>query len=124
ARAMGHERQILVFDEPTAALSSAESERLFHLIRRLRERGVAIVYISHRLEEVFDIADRVTVLRDGNLVRTGLMTEMSHSDVVEAMVGREVQRFEREPVTLTDTEAFRFTFEDVLLKPGELEIRP
>ena len=68
AKALSYATRILVMDEPTAALSAAEAERLFKVVRAMRERGVGIVYISHRLEEVPRVADRVTVLRDGRRV--------------------------------------------------------
>ena len=124
ARALGHQRRILVFDEPTAALSSGETERLFELIRKLREDGVAIVYISHRLEEVFALADRVTVLRDGAHVMTGAVADLTPDDVVRAMVGRDVVRFEREPSVRQGAEPFRFDYHGDGLDPGQLELLP
>ena len=124
ARALGHERRILVFDEPTAALSSGETERLFALIRKLREDGVAVVYISHRLEEVFALADRVTVLRDGAHVMTGSVAELTPDDVVRAMVGRDVLRFEREPSVRRDVEPFRFAFQGQGLDRGSIDLQP
>jgi ABC-type sugar transport system ATPase subunit len=95
ARALGREGRLLIFDEPTAALSAAESERLFTLIQKLRQRKVTIVYISHRLEEVFRIADRVTVLRDGTLVDTLDIRDTTPAEVVRKMVGRDVRRYQR-----------------------------
>jgi len=124
ARALGHERRILVFDEPTAALSSGETERLFELIRKLRQDGVAVVYISHRLEEVFALADRVTVLRDGEHVLTRSVADLAPEDVVRAMVGREVLRFERQPSVREGAEPFRFRYEGPGLRPGTLELLP
>lgn len=124
ARALGHQRRILVFDEPTAALSSGETERLFELIRKLREDGVAIVYISHRLEEVFALADRVTVLRDGNHVLTQAVADLTPDDVVRAMVGRDVARFERAPSIRHEAIPFRFRYEGSGLKPGTLDLLP
>lgn len=124
ARALGHQRRILIFDEPTAALSSGETERLFELIRKLRKEGVAIVYISHRLEEVFALADRVTVLRDGVRVITANVADLTPDDVVRAMVGRDVLRFEREPSIRVDAEPYRFEFEGDGLEPGTIDLRP
>ncbi|MFA5568412.1 MAG: sugar ABC transporter ATP-binding protein [Trueperaceae bacterium] len=124
ARALGHERRVLVFDEPTAALSSGETERLFHLIALLKERGVGIVYISHRLEEVFEIADRVTVLRDGRKVITAPMSDLTPDDVVHAMVGRDVKRFTRTPTPHLDEQPFVFEFEDVGVEPASIALRP
>ena len=91
AGALARRSRILVLDEPTAALSAAETERLFTLIERVRTAGVAVVYISHRLEEVFRMADRVTVLRDGALVGSVAVAETKPERVVEMMVGRNVR---------------------------------
>lgn len=124
ARALGHERRVLVFDEPTAALSSLETERLFRLIRKLEEQGVGVVYISHRLEEVFELADRVTVLRDGRKVTTAEVAEVTPDDVVRAMVGRDVKRFSREPTTRPDEPPIEFEFQDEGLLPGSISLRP
>jgi ribose transport system ATP-binding protein len=90
ARALSLEARILIMDEPTSALSSAECAILFKVVRQLAFAGVAIVYISHRLDEVTELADRVTVLRDGRLVVTAPMAEMSHASIIKAMVGRDV----------------------------------
>src|SRR5690606_33550965 len=77
AKALSQNARILVMDEPTAALSDRETERLFAAIRRLREQGIAIVYISHRMAEVFELGDRITVLRDGKRVGHVLPAEVS-----------------------------------------------
>jgi ribose transport system ATP-binding protein len=95
ARALAREGRILVLDEPTAALSSSETERLFGIIAKVKASGVAIVYISHRLEEVFRIADRVTVLRDGRLVGTRVVADTTPDEIVQLMVGKSVRRYER-----------------------------
>lgn len=124
ARALGHDRRVLVFDEPTAALSVLETERLFHLIRRLKARGVGIVYISHRLEEVFELADRVTVLRDGLKVMTAATKDLTPADVVHAMVGRDVKRFTRTPTPRPEEPPMEFDFVDVGLAPGRISLRP
>jgi ABC-type sugar transport system ATPase subunit len=97
ARAFALQARVMVFDEPTATLSASEVRQLFQLIRRLRDQGVGVVYISHRLEEIFDLADRVTVLRDGELVATTAVAELTPRRVVELMVGREVRAFQRSP---------------------------
>jgi ribose transport system ATP-binding protein len=88
ARALLTDVRVLVLDEPTSALSHADAERLFGLIRRLRDRGVSIVYISHFLEEVEAVADRFTVLRDGQSVGSGEVRQVSRERIVEQMVGR------------------------------------
>lgn len=91
ARALSLNARVIVMDEPTAALSQQEVERLFALVRRLAESGVSIVYISHRLDEVFSLADRIAVLRDGALVGDWRVEETSRGEVVRAMVGRGVE---------------------------------
>jgi len=82
-------------DEPTSALSDSETEHLFGMMRRLKADGVAIVYISHRMAEVFLLGDRITILRDGKLVATVLPHETSSSDLVQKMVGRKVDAIHR-----------------------------
>ncbi|WP_062016989.1 sugar ABC transporter ATP-binding protein [Aureimonas sp. AU4] len=90
ARAVSEDARILVLDEPTAALSRAEAQALYALIGQMRAAGVGMVYISHRMEEVWQLADRVTVFRDGTHVGTGTMSELAPADVVRMMVGRPV----------------------------------
>jgi rhamnose transport system ATP-binding protein len=91
AKALSHNARILIMDEPTAALTEHDVERLFRIVRLLRGRGVGIVYISHRLEEIFLLADRVTVLRDGEFVATKAVAETDHTDLVQMMVGRRIE---------------------------------
>src|ERR1700753_2292140 len=93
ARALHGRAKILIMDEPTTALSAGESERLFALIRQLRAEGPAIIYISHRLYEVYALGDRVTVLRDGRLVGSLDKPEIRADTIVRMMVGREVSSF-------------------------------
>ncbi|MDE0304032.1 MAG: sugar ABC transporter ATP-binding protein [Albidovulum sp.] len=88
ARALSTDASIIIFDEPTAALSHSEIGRLFGIIGRLRRQGKAIVFISHKLDEVFRICDRYTVLRDGMLAGTGQTADTSEDDLIRAMVGR------------------------------------
>jgi rhamnose transport system ATP-binding protein len=103
AKAIGADARIVVMDEPTAALTDAETARLFAVIRGLRESGVGVVYISHRLEEVFAIADRVTVLRDGATIATRPTGELDQSALIKLMVGRELDRlFPKRGVPLGD----------------------
>jgi ribose transport system ATP-binding protein len=90
ARGIAFECRLIIMDEPTAPLSGSESERLFRAIRGLRSRGVAIVYITHRLKEVYALADRVTVLRDGRHVATAPRSDMPEDVLVRQMVGREL----------------------------------
>lgn len=91
ARALAKKASIIVMDEPTATLSQKEVERLFAIIRRLREQGVGIVYITHRLEEVFAISDRVTVLRDGRNSGFFETACTSWQNLVQAMIGRTLE---------------------------------
>jgi rhamnose transport system ATP-binding protein len=88
AKALSQNARILIMDEPTAALTQHDVDQLFAIVRRMRERGVAVIYISHRLEEVFLLADRVTVLRDGQVVGTRLVRETSQPELIRMMVGR------------------------------------
>ncbi|MGO1412610.1 MAG: sugar ABC transporter ATP-binding protein [Microbacterium sp.] len=90
ARALAEDAQVLVLDEPTAALSQSESARLFALLGKMRERGMGLVYISHRMEELWRLSDRLTVLRDGKFVGTKRMSETSSQEIVSMMVGREI----------------------------------
>jgi len=88
AKALSHDNRILVLDEPTASLTENEVRRLFALLHRLRKQGIALVYISHRLEEVEELGDRLTVFRDGSNVVTAPVSAMTQSDIIKAMVGR------------------------------------
>jgi ABC-type sugar transport system ATPase subunit len=90
ARALAHKVQLLIWDEPTSALSCRETERLFGIVRRLAQQGVAQVYISHKLDEVFRLAQRLTVLRDGQRVLACAAGEATPAGLIEAMVGREL----------------------------------
>ncbi|GAA0752036.1 sugar ABC transporter ATP-binding protein [Ideonella azotifigens] len=97
ARNLQDDTRVLVLDEPTAMLTPRETSRLFEQIARLTARGVAIVYVSHRLEELRRIADRVAVLRDGRLVDLRAMAGLSEADLVQRMVGRSVSELEHRP---------------------------
>jgi rhamnose transport system ATP-binding protein len=90
ARALGANARILIMDEPTASLSDREVANLFRVIRELRGQGVGIIYISHRLEELAQIADRVTALRDGMVVGTRLLPQVDRTELIRMMVGREL----------------------------------
>ena len=88
AKALSQDAKVLIMDEPTAALTAHDVETLFRIVRRLREQGVGIIYISHRLEEVFELADRVTVLRDGKFVGTMDVADATNETLISMMVGR------------------------------------
>ena len=104
AKAIGAEARIVIMDEPTASLSDREVARLFDVIARLRTDGAGVVYISHRLEEIATIADRITVLRDGETVATRDAGDVTRADVIRMMVGRELDAvFPKRQVPLGDT---------------------
>lgn len=90
AKALSKKAKILVLDEPTAALTESEVETLFAILRNLTAKGVGVIYISHKLDEVFEMSDRIAVLRDGRTVVTANASDMTKNDVIAAMVGREV----------------------------------
>ena len=90
ARAIGNDSKIIIMDEPTAALNNEEAKLLFDIIRRLNAQGTTIIYISHRMKEVFDISDRITVLRDGRLITTVDAADTDQETMVRTMVGRDI----------------------------------
>jgi rhamnose transport system ATP-binding protein len=103
ARALGADARILIMDEPTASLTDREVERLFGVVARLRAQGAGIIYISHRVEEVLAIADRTTVLRDGETIATRARAEIDRTTLISMMVGRELSAvFPKRRVTLGD----------------------
>jgi rhamnose transport system ATP-binding protein len=129
AKALSSSARLLIMDEPTAALSLQEVDNLFATVRRLHERGVAVLFISHRLEEVSEIADTVTVLRDGRHVATRPAAELSHGEMIRLMVGRSLEAlFPKEeaeigePVLRAEGLTRRGVFSDVSfdLRRGEI----
>jgi rhamnose transport system ATP-binding protein len=92
AKALSFDARVLIMDEPTAALSGHEVERLFGVVRTLRQRGAAVLFISHRLDEIFTICDTVTVLRDGQVTHDGTTAAMTTDDLVRRMVGRDLNQ--------------------------------
>ena len=104
ARALARGGRIIAFDEPTSSLTPSERDNLFEIIRSLKKSGKAIIYISHRMKEIHEIADRVTVLRDGQIVATGPIAEFSPDELNNLIAGRELaQELERGPSRLTGT---------------------
>jgi ribose transport system ATP-binding protein len=93
AKAISIRSRVIILDEPTSALSERESRKLFGLMRSLREQGVTLIYISHRMEEIFDLSHRVAVMRDGHLVGVAPTGELSANSIVQMMVGRELKEF-------------------------------
>lgn len=92
ARAISNNAKIMIMDEPTAPLASHEVELLFSIIRKLKERGVTVIYISHRMDEVFQITERISVPRDGRFIKTIRTEETNRPELVSLMVGRELRR--------------------------------
>ncbi|WP_246737326.1 sugar ABC transporter ATP-binding protein [Nordella sp. HKS 07] len=90
ARAIRQKARLLVLDEPNSALSTRESERLFEIVRQLRAEGVGVIYVSHHLDEVLDLADRITVMRDGRTIETMANDNVSQARLIRAMVGRDL----------------------------------
>jgi ABC-type sugar transport system ATPase subunit len=92
ARAIARQPRILILDEPTATLTPAETDYLLEMLQRLADGGMAVIYISHRIPEIFALGDRVTILRDGQLVRAAAMDELTPNEMVDLMVGRELKQ--------------------------------
>ena len=104
AKALSFDARVLIMDEPTAALSGPEVERLFKVVRTLREQGAAVLFISHRLEEVFTICDTVTVMRDGAVVHDARIADITPDEMVRRMVGRELSAlFPKQDATVGST---------------------
>jgi len=101
AKALSNESELLILDEPTATITEKETEVLFRVIREFKARGISVIYISHRLQEIFGIADRVTVLKDGKYVGTRSIKDVQIGDVIKMMVGRDLY-----------TEKYRSTYEE------------
>lgn len=91
ARAFSKGSEILILDEPNSALSESETLNLFKLIRKIKEDGITVIYVSHRLEEVFKIADRISVFRDGHYINTWNITDITIADIISAMIGKKLQ---------------------------------
>lgn len=113
-RALGRRSRLVVLDEPTARLASHETADLLGIVRSLAERGVAVVYISHFLSEVLSVADTVTIMRDGRIVRTGPAGLETHESLVEGMTGRQIDEiFPRKPPAPTDDSPVVLRVEDL-----------
>ena len=119
ARALSLEADVIVMDEPTSSLSESEVKVLLELVSRLREGGLAVIYVSHRLDEIFEVGDRVTILRDGKLVGVRSTKETSPDEVVRMMVGRELEDLYGEAEETQSSEA-GFEVRDLVL-PGASE---
>ena len=91
AKAVSYNSRVIVFDEPTSSLNEEEVEHLFKIINMLKEKGCAIVYISHKMEEIFRISDEITVMRDGRLIETRRAKDIDMNEIIRLMVGRELK---------------------------------
>ncbi len=107
ARALLFNSRVLIMDEPTSAISNHEVELLFGIIKNLKKQGVAIVYISHKMKEVFELADRYVVLRDGQNVGSGRMKESTPDQLVKKMVGRQISASQKQTMVATNQEVLR-----------------
>lgn len=103
AKALMVDAKVIIMDEPTAALTQSETEVLFEVVKSLRKKGVSIVYISHRMEEIFELCDRITILRDGSYIDTKRIVDTDMNDVVKMMIGREIgERYPSREVNIGD----------------------
>jgi ribose transport system ATP-binding protein len=109
AKALGVEARVVIMDEPTATLNDTEVDELFDVIGNLRSAGIAVLYISHRLEEIFRIADRVTIMRDGRVVETRAVGDLSEQTLVRLMVGRDIAQLYPTPDTTPGEVVLRVT---------------
>ena len=123
ARAVSIEARVVIMDEPTSSLEAREVETLFGVIRQLRGDGIGVIYVSHRLEELYEICDTVTVLRDGRLVHTGPLADLSRLELVSLMLGRELDEV-REGGATSFGEAERETGSEPILEADNLTQRP
>lgn len=114
AKALMLDAKVIIMDEPTTALTTKETEVLFKVVRGLREKGVSIVYISHRMEEIFELCDRITVLRDGSYIGTEKVADLTMNDVVKMMIGREIG--ERYPLRNTEIGEVMFEVKNLSCK--------
>lgn len=121
--------KVIIMDEPTAALTESETKVLFETIKELKEKGVSIIYISHRMEEIFQICDRITVMRDGQFIDTKKIQETSMNDIVKMMIGREIgERYPKreskigEEILKVSNLAFKNVFQNISfnVKKGEI----
>jgi rhamnose transport system ATP-binding protein len=129
ARALTHESRVLIFDEPTASLSQRECAELFRIVRKLRDAGSALLFISHKFDEVFELADRYAVFRDGVSISAGRVNEVTSDELISLMVGRPVDQLFPKLETKLGAELLRVErlgrageFEDVsfALRSGEI----
>ena len=106
-KALSLDCRLLILDEPTSSLTEIETENLFQIIQELKQRGISILYISHRLKEVFRVCDRVTILRDGRYVKTLAIKDTTEDEVIRNMVGRSISTFYPEKAGQGEEEILR-----------------
>ena len=106
-KAVSKDAQLVIMDEPTSSLTKKEIDVLFEIIRKLKEKGVSIIFISHRLDEIFEISDRVTVMRDGMWIATKDIKDITRSELVSMIIGRKMSQQFPEKITQTGTELLR-----------------
>ena len=124
AKATSYNAKIIIFDEPTSSLTEEETERLFEIIRHLKEKGTAIIYISHRLEEIFKISDRVTVLRDGTMIGTRNTADVTTDSLISMMVGRDLSNlYPKEVAEIGDVVLQLENLNSAIVKDINLEVR-
>ena len=117
AKALSHDAEVIFMDEPTSAIGEREAHQLFAVVRRLREQGRGIVYVSHRLSEIYDIADRYTVFRDGAYVGSGALADVDRASLIRMIVGREISEEYAKVNTPTDEEGLSVVG---LTSPGKI----
>ncbi len=118
AKALSHDAEVIFMDEPTSAIGHREAHQLFAVVRRLREQGRGIVYVSHRLSEIFDVADRYTVFRDGAYVGSGSLSEVDRASLIRMIVGREISEEYAKINTPSDEEGLSVIG---LTSPGKID---
>ena len=118
AKALSHEAEVIFMDEPTSAIGHREAHQLFAVVQRLRAQGRGIVYVSHRLSEIFDVADRYTVFRDGAYVDSGLLADVDRASLIRMIVGREISEEYAKINTPTDEEGLSVAG---LTSPGKID---
>ena len=93
AKSLYHQAKVISFDEPTASLSNVEIEKLFEVMRSLKEQGITLLFISHKLDEIFEMCDRVSILRDGTYIMTADISDITKEELIQNMVGRDVSSY-------------------------------
>jgi ribose transport system ATP-binding protein len=122
AKAVARDSRVLIMDEPTASLAEREVELLFELMKSLKRRGVAVIYVSHRMEEIFQVSDRITVLRDGRRMTTTAASDITAAELVKHIVGREVAAFSWVPREVDRTGPARLEVQALSAENGPWDI--